>query len=62
MATVQFYDVVLWVHIVAVLVAFGGTFWYPVWFQLLKGWAPPERAKFHRAQLTLGRFATRWIS
>src|SRR4051812_9494911 len=56
MLAVQFYDVVLWVHIVAVVTAFGGTFWYPVWFEVLKGWDPAARANFHRAQGMLGRF------
>jgi uncharacterized membrane protein len=56
MLAVQFYDVVVWVHVIAVVTAFGGTFWYPVWFHILKGWDPPARASFHRAQGLLGRF------
>jgi hypothetical protein len=53
---ILFYDVVLWVHIVAVLVAFGGTFWYPVWFHILQSWEPAQRASFHRGQGVLGKF------
>src|SRR5690242_6427785 len=56
MTAILFYDVVLWVHIVAVLVAFGGVFWYPVWFRIVEQWEPVQRAKFHRAQGTFGRF------
>src|SRR3954464_8700076 len=56
MLAVQFYDVVLWVHIVAVVTAFGGSFWNPVWLVVLKGWDPAARANFHRAQGMLGRF------
>jgi hypothetical protein len=53
---ILFYDVVLWVHIVAVLIAFGGVFTYPVWFGMIQRWQPTERAMFHRAQATLGKF------
>jgi hypothetical protein len=56
MLAVTTYSVVLWVHIVAVLVAFGGVFTYPVWFGLIQRWQPAERAHFHRAQATLGKF------
>jgi hypothetical protein len=53
---ILFYDVVLWVHIVAVLIAFGGVFTYPVWFGALQRWQPAERAQFHRVQATIGKF------
>ena len=56
MGTIYFYDVVLWVHIAAVLIAFGGVFWYPVWFRLVRDWAPAQRASFHHAQGVFGRF------
>ena len=56
MLAILFYDVVLWVHIIAVVVAFGGVFWYPVWFRLVRDWGPPQRASFHRAQGVFGRF------
>ena len=29
-ASVSFYDVVVWIHVLAVVVAFGGVFAYPV--------------------------------
>ena len=56
MTAILFYDVVLWVHVVAVLVAFGGVFWYPVWFRIVRDWEPVDRARFHRAQATFGKF------
>jgi hypothetical protein len=56
LTAILFYDVVLWVHIVAVLVAFGGVFWYPVWFGIVERWEPAQRANFHRAQATFGKY------
>ena len=56
MTAILFYDVVLWVHIVAVVVAFGGVFWYPVWFGIVERWDPPQRALFHQAQATFGKY------
>jgi hypothetical protein len=53
---IVFYDVVLWVHVVAVVVAFGGVFTYPVWFGILRSWEPAQRGLFHRAQATLGKW------
>ena len=53
---ILFYDVVLWVHIVAVVVGLGVVFSYPVWFHAIRSWDMPERANFHRAQGAIGRF------
>jgi uncharacterized membrane protein len=55
MLAVLFYDVVKWVHIMAVVVAFGGAFTYPVWFGRVRRAAPAERAFFHQAQAFLGQ-------
>ena len=56
MVALQFYDVVLWVHIGAVVVAFGGVFTYPVWFSMVRGWNPDQRGAFHAAQSRIGQF------
>jgi uncharacterized membrane protein len=53
---VTFYDVVKWIHIMAVVIAFGGAFTYPVWFSFLRRAAPGERAFFHQAQAFLGQW------
>lgn len=56
MIAVQFYDVVLWVHIMAVVVSFGALFTYPLWFGLLRSSEPAQRVLFHRAQAAIARF------
>jgi Predicted integral membrane protein (DUF2269) len=57
-ATVTFYDVVLWVHISAVVTAFGALFAYPV-FLAVNARAPlPERANFHRLQIAFSKRLT----
>ena len=58
MLAVQFYDVVLWVHITAVVAAFGALFAYPV-FLAVNARAPlAERAGFHRMQIALSKRVT----
>lgn len=58
MLAVQFYDVVLWVHITAVVVAFGALFAYPV-FLGVNAQAPlGERATFHRLQIAFSKRVT----
>lgn len=49
-------EVVLTIHILAVVVAFGGALAYPVWFRLIRDRTPEQRAFFHGAQATLGKF------
>jgi hypothetical protein len=50
-AEVTFYDVVLWIHITAVVTAFGALFAYPV-FLAVNAKAPlSQRANFHRLQV-----------
>jgi hypothetical protein len=56
MVAITTYNVVLWVHITAVVVGLGGVFTYPVWFGIVRSWEPAQRAGFHRAQAAIGRF------
>lgn len=53
---VTFPDVVLTLHILAVVVTFGGALTYPLWFRMVRAAAPAQRAFFHHAQTILGRF------
>lgn len=58
MLAVEFYDVVLWVHITAVITAFGALFAYPV-FLAVNARAPlAERAGFHRLQIAFSKRVT----
>ena len=58
MAAVHFYDVVLWLHITAVVTAFGALFAYPV-FLAVNAKAPiAERAGFHRLQIAFSKRVT----
>ncbi|MCW3009885.1 MAG: hypothetical protein JWO90_289 [Solirubrobacterales bacterium] len=58
MLAVQFYDVVLWVHITAVVTAFGALFAYPL-FLAVNAKAPlRERAGFHRLQIAFSKKVT----
>jgi hypothetical protein len=58
MLAVQFYDVVLWVHITAVVTAFGALFAYPV-FLAVNARAPlGERGGFHRMQIAFSKRVT----
>jgi hypothetical protein len=57
-AEVTFYDVVLWIHITAVVTAFGALFAYPV-FLAVNAKAPlAERASFHRLQIAFSKRVT----
>src|SRR3954453_23712339 len=55
MLAVLFYDVIKWVHIMAVVIAFGGAFTYPIWFVLVSRAPTADRAFFHRAQAFMGQ-------
>ena len=56
--TIRFYDVVLWIHITAVVTAFGALFAYPI-FLTVNARAPiAERANFHRLQIAFSKFST----
>ena len=55
---VSFYDVVLWIHITAVVTAFGALFAYPV-FLAVNAQAPlRERGVFHRLQIAFSKRVT----
>ena len=55
---VRLYDMVLWVHITAVVVAFGALFAYPV-FLAVNARAPlGERAGFHELQIAFSKRVT----
>jgi hypothetical protein len=55
---VTFYDVVLWIHISAVVTAFGALFAYPV-FLAVNAKAPiADRASFHRLQVAFSKRVT----
>ena len=57
-ATVRFYDVVLWVHITAVIVAFGALFAYPLFLSVNARAPIGERASFHRLQIAFSKRIT----
>ena len=58
MLAVRVYDAVLWVHITAVVVAFGALFAYPI-FLAANAQAPiGQRAHFHRMQIAFSRRIT----
>jgi hypothetical protein len=52
---ISFYDVVLWVHVMAVVITFGITFTYPLWFAYLERAPASERAGLHGLQATIGK-------
>lgn len=58
-AAISFYSVVLWLHISAVVLAFGVTFAYPVIGAVAKAHSVGDLAAYHRFQVTLTR---RWIT
>src|ERR671932_981563 len=55
---VSVYDVVLWLHITAVVIAFGALFAYPI-FLAVNARAPlAQRATLHRAQVAFSKRVT----
>jgi uncharacterized membrane protein len=56
MFAVLFYDVVKWIHIMAVVIAFGAAFTYPVWFTFVSRAPTEQRAFFHRTQAFIGQW------
>ena len=52
---ITFYDVVLTVHIIAVVAAFGVMFAYPVMDAVARGGGAADLAALHRLQVALGR-------
>lgn len=58
MLAITFYDTVLWLHITAVIVAFGALFAYPVFFAVNAGSPIAERAGLHRMQIAFSKRVT----
>ena len=48
-------DVLVTLHILAVVTAFGVALAYPLWFGMVRNGTPEQRAFFHRAQAKLGK-------
>jgi hypothetical protein len=57
-AEVRFYDVVLWIHITAVVAAFGALFAYPVFLAVNAKNPLSQRANFHRLQIAFSKRVT----
>jgi hypothetical protein len=57
-AEVGFYDVVLWIHITAVVTAFGALFAYPVFLSVNAKAPIAERANFHQLQIAFSKRIT----
>jgi predicted integral membrane protein DUF2269 len=55
---VKLYDVVLWIHVTAVVVAFGALFAYPIFLSVNARAPIAERAALHRAQIAFSRRVT----
>jgi uncharacterized membrane protein len=55
LATVRFFDIVLWLHITSVVIAFGVMFTYPVIVPLTVRNTPRQVAWLHDMQAALGR-------
>ena len=53
---VTFSEVMLSLHILALVATFGGAVAYPLWFHMIRDGTPEQRAFFHGAQATLGKF------
>lgn len=58
MLAIRFYDVVLWLHITAVVVAFGALFAYPVFLGVNARAPLAQRANFHRLQIAFSKGVT----
>ena len=55
LASLRFFDIVLWLHITSVVIAFGVMFTYPVIVPLTVRNAPRQVAWLHDMQAALGR-------
>ena len=58
MVATTLYDVVLWVHITAVVIAFGALFAYPVFLAVVAKAPIAQRATFHHAQIAFSKRVT----
>ena len=54
MLAVTFNEVMVTLHVLAIVVAFGGAVTYPLWFAMVRRGTAEQRAFFHRAQARLG--------
>ena len=57
-SAVTLYDVVLWLHITAVVIAFGAVFAYPVFLAVVARAPIAQRAAFHHAQIAFSKNVT----
>jgi hypothetical protein len=58
MLATTLYDVVLWVHITAVVIAFGAVFAYPVFLAVVARAPVAQRPAFHHAQIAFSQRVT----
>jgi hypothetical protein len=58
MPAVALYDIVLWLHITAVVVAFGALFAYPIFLAVNARFPIAQRAGFHHAQIAFSKRVT----
>ena len=58
LSAIRFYDVVLWLHITAVIAAFGALFAYPLFLAVNAGAPLTHRATLHRLQIAFSRRVT----
>lgn len=58
MLATTLYDVVLWVHITAVVIAFGALFAYPVFLAVVAKAPIAQRATLHHAQVAFSKRVT----
>ena len=58
LATVRFYDVVLWIHVTSVIVAFGALFAYPLFLTVNARSPISQRAPLHRLQIAFSKLIT----
>jgi small-conductance mechanosensitive channel len=56
LASVRFFDIVLWLHVTSVVIAFGALFAFPVIVPLTVRKAPRHVAWLHEMQGAVGRF------
>ena len=54
-ASLRFYDIVVFIHVIAVVTAFGVTFVYPLIFPLTQRRAPDKLAWLHQLQGDIGQ-------
>ena len=55
---VRVYDVILWIHITAVVIAFGALFAYPIFLAVNARGPVGQRATLHRAQIAFSKRVT----